>query len=120
MNVDDDNKTLRFLGGVLFVNVFAAGMFILFGGLWPKTPIGWVLLLGLGGPVWLFVEYIGDKLFAEKVSKKIDSSEKTVSISRIIYGVIVMVIFLALFAVTQYYFKGFLTKHFSNWHLTTG
>ncbi len=120
MNVNEDNKTLRFLGGALFLNVFAAGMLILLGGYWPKTTIGWVILVALGGPFWIFGEYLGDKLFGEKVSKYIDSSERKVSALRIVYGVVVMVIILAFTMGVNYYFRSFWTKHFTIWHLTTG
>jgi len=114
------NKVIRFIGVYLIVNIFALGLLILVTGIWPITVTGWIILVTLGFPAWLFGEYIGEKLLSHKLSNAIDSSEKKLSFFRMGSAFITMVFFLAFISGIYYYFKGFWIKHFINWHLTTG
>ncbi len=113
-------KVIRFIGIYLLVNIFAVGFLILVTGIWPKTATGWVILATFGFPTWIFGEYLGEKIFSNKISESIDSKEKKISFFRMEYAFIIMILFLIFWAGLYHYFKGFWIRHFINWHLTTG
>jgi hypothetical protein len=55
---------------------------------YPKTTVGWVMLIVIGPPVYLLAEGIGEKIFSRKVGEKI--SRKGFSIARIIVATILL------------------------------
>jgi hypothetical protein len=84
----------RILLGLGFI-VFVYALFILLG-IYPYRPkglAGWLILVGLGIPLTLFLEWISEFVFGKRIGEKI--SNKPLSGGRIIYGVGVSLLFLA-------------------------
>ena len=119
MNANKTNEIIRFSMIYLLVNLVAVGLLILITGIWPITATGWAILLLFGFPAWMFGEYLGDRVFSQKISEAIDPSEKKVSIKRLEYAFFAMIMIMAIWGCIYYYFKPFWVKNFINWHLTS-
>ena len=63
---------LIYLGVTLLIGV----PFALVNGIWPRTSTGWILLLVLTAPVMVIGEFIGEKLFDDRISDTIDPKRK--------------------------------------------
>lgn len=59
----------------------------------PNSPIGWVILVGLGVPFWLLLEWFGQKILSKKLGHRI--SERPFSGIRIICAFAAILIFCA-------------------------
>lgn len=84
-------KALKWVGGYLLLNVVVVA-FLLIGGLWPRTVVGWCLVATLGLPIWALCEWASDYVFSEKLSQRIDPSPDRVSGTRIGYILLVMLL----------------------------
>jgi hypothetical protein len=84
-------KVLKWVGGYLVLNVVAVAS-VLIGGLWSRTLVGWCLIAALSLPIWALGEWVGDAVFSEKLSKRIDPSPDRVSGTRIGYILLVMLL----------------------------
>ena len=98
----------------------AASLFIgipysLFNGVWPKTIIGWVLVFIFGLPTLILGELIGEKLFNNKISQKIDQAkkDKIIAIRRMAYALIIGIITTAIITLLGYFFRQQIGAHFS-------
>ena len=87
---------------IIFGLIFLAGFFtfLILLGIFPHVPnsmTGWVILVGVGVPSWLFLEWLGEKLFSKKVGHRI--SEKPFSGVRILYALgTILAFFVGMFA----------------------
>ena len=57
----------------------------------PVTLVGWIVWIGLSIPLLGVEEYLGEKIFSERISKRIDNRPTIMSAKRIFYGVVVSV-----------------------------
>jgi|GEM_PF-3528438 len=101
----------RFTGGYLFATIIII-VFILLNGFIPKTLTGWILIIVFGFPIWLLGEWAGSKITGERVSKSISSSKKAVSLARLLYLLLVMLIFLLIGFLMWKYMGTLFKEHF--------
>ena len=52
----------------------------------PNSAVGWIVWFLFALPVYVFLEFIGAKIFSKKIGYKIDDSEKNVSVTRIAFA----------------------------------
>jgi len=107
-----DDIMIKVISTYVAVNIVVVGLIIIFNGIWPRSITGWALLFTLGFPICIFLEYIGTKLFGERINQVIDNSTKTVSISRILYVLLIGLTYLVVLGIIYFTFKGFWQKHF--------
>jgi hypothetical protein len=76
-----------YLAASLFVGV----PFALLSGVWPKSITRWVIVFILGLSTMILGEFLGEKLFSEKISQSIDKDkkDKIISIRRMAYTLII-------------------------------
>lgn len=81
---------------VLFLFGVEVAVLLAFGGPWPATRRGWILLLVLGPPVYLLSEWLLDRVFARV--EKLDSEPKgrLFSWRRVLVALIVFLVLIAL------------------------
>ncbi len=106
-------RIVRFTGGYLLLNVFTVGCLMLFYGVRPTTATGWIILFVFALPLWLLGEWIGEKLTSKRVSKVIDDSERQVSILRMMYLLVVMIVCLAVLLGLWTVLGDYLKPHFA-------
>lgn len=89
-----DNRKQNYIR--IFFVYLAASLFIgvpyaLLSGVWPKNITGWVLIFIFGLPSLILGEFIGEKLYSDKISQKIDKEYKDqiISIKRMGYALVV-------------------------------
>lgn len=85
-------KILKMLGIYCVVALFAAGIMMLYAGVFPRTPTGWVAILIVSLPLWMFFEWLGQHAFSSRISRRIDVRDKAVSIRRMVYVFFVLLI----------------------------
>ncbi|GBE39404.1 hypothetical protein BMS3Bbin08_02026 [bacterium BMS3Bbin08] len=83
-------------------------------GIWPKTLIGWILIIIFAVPVLLVGEFIGEKLFSDKISDTIDPNRKNKQISpgRMSYQLLIGVLYVVLLILAMHKFGDSLKTHF--------
>mgnify|MGYP001604045218 CR=1 FL=1 len=101
----------RWLGGYLFATATVV-ILTLINGFIPKTTTGWALIFVFGLPIWLLGEWIGSTIISERISKSLDHSEKTVSLARLSYVLLVMLTFLIVGFLIWQHIGTFLNQHF--------
>jgi hypothetical protein len=104
MHQKNPTKHLRFLFGLAAVWLFMVGFLIL--QLWPdfpKTELGWFLLIVVGPPIYAAGEGFRGWFFSEKLSKKI--SKKQFSWLRVAIVFCVVAVILGLNLLAYFIFK---------------
>lgn len=104
------DRTLAILATLAFVILF------LLAGIYPYRPtgsIGWLLLLFVGIPVWLGLEWIGRQLFSEEKGKNI--SPKRFSAKRILFALFYALVFIAVASFLLFYLGDSLKSLFMSW-----
>lgn len=102
----------------LFFIYLAASLFIgvpfaLLSGVWPKSITGWVIIFLFGLPTMLLGEFLGEKLFSEKISQKIDKKDKIISIRRMAYALIIGIVTTAVIVLLGYLLRRHVSAHFN-------
>lgn len=95
--MDSDNPRgfrfiLRIIIGLTFVA--AVGSFFILLDVFPHRPnslAGWLILVGVGVPLWLLLEWLGEVVFSKRVGQRV--SGKPFSGTRILYGLGVFLVF---------------------------
>jgi hypothetical protein len=99
-------RGIRFLGGfVFFLVIFIIGIFLNLYPYYPKTLIGWVLLIVFGIPIYLAGEWFYGKLYSQKISDKI--SKKKFSLARIFIALVITLASLSIFYLAYFLFLKF-------------
>jgi len=80
---------------------------------WPNGLAGWLILIALGIPLSLFLEWIGGFVFSKEFGQKI--SNKPFSIGRIIYALWSFLLFFACLFFLWRIFGPWLGVHFSEY-----
>jgi hypothetical protein len=65
--------------------------FALLNGIWPKNITGWTIIAVFGFPALLLGEFLGEKLFSERISRAVDPGkrQKVISARRMTYALLV-------------------------------
>lgn len=116
MNHQKTKSAFGLLSAYLLVNIVAVGMLMIMANIRPKTNKGWVFILVFGFPVWLIMEWVGSKIFSNKVSDRIDPSNKIISIKRLLYSLIAILTVLGIYMVVVYSYKDFMSNNFMKWY----
>lgn len=100
-----------YLAASLFIGI----PFALLSGLWPKSITGWLIVFIFGLPTIIFGELIGEKLFSDKVSQKIDrdKKDKIISIRRMAYALIIGIITTVVIVLLGYFLRRHVGDHFA-------
>lgn len=100
-----------YLAASLFIGV----PFALLSGVWPKSITGWVIVLIFGLPAMILGEFIGEKLFSDKVSQTIDKDkkDKIISIRRMAYALIIGIITTVVILLLGYFLQSHVGAHFN-------
>ncbi len=101
---------------IYLVVVLSIGiLFALFSGFWPKSIIGWSAVLIFGLPAVLLGEFLGEKLFSNKISNALDKNQKNklISIRRMAYALIVGIITTIIIVFLGYLLKTYFGAHFT-------
>ena len=113
------NNTKQSFSKIFFM-YFAASLFIgvpfaLFSGVWPKSITGWVIVFIFGLPTMLMGEYIGEKLFSDKINQAIDNGkiDKIISARRMAYALIIGIVTTAVTFFIGYLLRPYVGAHFS-------
>jgi uncharacterized membrane protein len=106
---------IRLFFTYLAVSLFVGVPFALLNGIWPKSITGWLIVFIFGLPTIILGEYIGEKLFSDKISQTIDKKnrEKIISIRRMAYALIIGIVATAVTIVVGYLTRKHLGAHFS-------
>jgi hypothetical protein len=101
---------LIYIAVTFFIGVPAA----LIGGFWPKTALGWALILIFAVPIMFVLSLIGEILFADRVSDTLDSKRKTKKLSfwRMAYTLLVAAIYFGLVLFISLRYGDSLKTHF--------
>jgi hypothetical protein len=78
----------------LCVSLLIGVPFALLNGIWPKNITGWIIIAIFGFPTLLLGEFLGEKLFSERISHALDpdKEQKVISARRITYALVVVVV----------------------------
>jgi len=99
-----------YLAASLFIGV----PFALLSGVWPKSITGWVIVFILGLPIMILGEFIGEKLFSEKISQSIDKDkkDKIISIQRMAYALIIGSLTIVVIVILGFFLRKYVGAHF--------
>ncbi len=106
-------NVLKTLGMYCLVALIAAGMLMLFAGLVPKTPVGWITIFLVALPIWLAFDWLGERIFSDKISRRLDASDSALSFRRMMYVFAVIIITSTAAAVILKLTQDFWGSHFS-------
>ncbi len=100
-----------YLAASLFIGV----PFALLSGVWPKSITGWVIVFIFGLPTMILGEFIGEKLFSDKISQKIDNDkkDKIISIRRMAYALIIGIVTTMVIVLLGYFLRSHVGAHFN-------
>lgn len=79
-------------GAALLVLIIPALFLLLLCPTHPVTFVGWVIWTFCGIPLYLLGEFLGEKIFSDRIGSKIEPDQKKISAKRVFYGIIVVVI----------------------------
>lgn len=99
-----------YLAASLFIGV----PFALFSGVWPKGIKGWVIVFIFGLPSLILCEFIGEKLFSNKISHTIDKDkkDKIISIRRMAYALTIGIIITVVVTLLGYFLRMHVGEYF--------
>ena len=106
-----DTKIKRISVGIIILAVFYIPL-ILFS-IYPLKPLeitGWLIIILIGMPILLALEFIGESIFNKKVGMKI--SEKRFSTFRVIIALLIFLTFGIMFYVLMWHFESLIRVHF--------
>ncbi len=103
---------LRVVCTYIVVNIVIAGLLILSNGIIPKTYFGWVYIFALSFPIYLLSEYLGSNVISDSISHLINNKPNLISSSRIVYGLLIGIIYIILVFSVYQMLKPFWEKHF--------
>lgn len=104
-------RTKRFAIGVpIFLGVYIVLILLYIHPHWPIDLVGWLILIVVGIPISLCLEWIGESVFSDKVGLKI-SSEKF-SIKRIVFSLFVSAVIVGALVLLWLVFGSFIRHHF--------
>ena len=100
-----------YLAASLFIGV----PFALLSGVWPKSITGWFIVFIFGLPTILLGEFLGEKLFSDKISQAIDKEkkEKIISSRRMAYALIIGILTTAVIILLSYLLRDYVGNHLS-------
>ena len=100
-----------YLGASLLIGV----PFALFNGTWPKNITGWIIIAIFGFPTLLLGEFLGEKLFSERISRALDPDkrQKIISARRMTYVLVVAVAVSALAFLLWYLLRDYIGIYFT-------
>jgi len=78
---------------------------------WPIDIVGWFILMLVGIPISLCLEWIGESIFRKEVEKKI--SDKKFSAKRITFSLLVFLGVAGVFVILWLIFGSFIRPHFA-------
>lgn len=77
---------------------------------WPMNVVGWFILIVIGIPISLYLEWTGEFVFNKKVGLKI--SHKNFSVKRIMLALFVFIVIGGILVFLWFIFKSFLSQYF--------
>jgi len=77
---------------------------------WPTDLVGWFILIVVGIPISLCVEWVGEILFSERIGLRI--SGKKFSVTRIVFSLFVFLVIAGVLALFWFVFGPFIRQHF--------
>lgn len=100
-----------YLAASLFIGV----PFALLSGVWPKSITGWLIVFIFGLPTMLLGEFIGEKLFSDKINQAIDKDkkDKIISIRRMAYALIIGIVTTIVIVMLGYLLRRHVGAHFN-------
>ena len=100
-----------YLGASLLIGV----PFALLNGIWPKDITGWIIIAIFGFPTLLLGEFLGEKLFSERISRALDPDkrQKIISARRMTYVLVVAVAVSALGFLLWYLLRDYIGIYFT-------
>ncbi len=103
-------RLLIYLAVSLFFGVPAA----LISGIWPKTALGWILIVIFAIPVMFVGGFVGEILFSDKVSDALDPRRKTkkISLVRMAYAALIGMAYIGLIQLIMKIFGDKIRPHF--------
>jgi hypothetical protein len=103
-----------------FFLYFAASLFIgvpfaLLSGIWPKSLMGWVFIAIFGFPTLILGEFLGEKLFSQRISHALDPTkrDKLISLWRMAYALAIGVTVTALIILLGYLLCAHIAAYFT-------
>ena len=105
-------SAFRIIIGLMFLVAFYT-MFLLLD-IFPHKPnslAGWLIVIIVGLPSWLIIEWLGGLVFSKKLGDRI--SDKPFSSARIIYPLVVFLVFLGIMFLLWKILDPFLRPYFS-------
>ena len=96
-----------YLAAALIIGVPAA----LLNGIWPKNMMGWIIIVVCGLPTLILGEFLGEKLFSQKISHTLDPAkkDKIISVRRMAYALVVGIAVTALVILLGYLLRAYFT-----------
>jgi hypothetical protein len=111
-NRGTDPKARRYLIGFPIIMIIYLGLIFLY--IYPHRPIdvvGWLILIFVGIPINLLVEWIGERVFSHRIGQEL--SDKRTSVKRIIVALFVILALIGFFSVVWLAFSSLIRQHFS-------
>lgn len=113
-----DNRKQSYIS--LFFMYLAASLlvglpFALMYGVRPKSITGWIIVFLCGLPSIILGEYIGERLFSDKISRDFygENEDKLITIRRMAYALLVGIITAVLVVMLSYLLREHLSAHLS-------
>lgn len=116
LGVSMDKKVLAVLKffAIYIILAMAFALFTAFdAGMWPKTAKGWLLLAVFAFPAYLFSEYLGEKVFSDRISGMLEKEQKLISIKRMSYVLLILLLAFGLSVFLYYLAKLYLGDIFN-------
>lgn len=82
-------------------------------GIWPKTTKGWIFLAVFAFPGYLLCEFLGEKIFNDRVSGMLEKKQKLISIKRMSYTFLILLSVMGVSVLLYYLAKLYLGDIFN-------
>jgi len=106
-------KVTKFIGFYIIVSLVCSAYIAVDTETWPKSYRGWILLFIFAFPICMFFSFLGEKLFHEKISEKLEVKQRINSPKRMIYTFVVLLLTSSLTILLYYVAKRYLNNVFS-------
>ncbi len=109
------HRVFRFIGCYLLLNLLAIAFLVIVYGIWPRTLIGWCVMAVVGLPMLAIAEWVGDRVVGGRVSRWVDPSPRRVSMKRMSYLLLVILVFTGLWLTVWTAVRSWVEPHLGSW-----
>jgi hypothetical protein len=112
---DKTHKLIKGFSIYLAASLLIGVPFALLNGIWPRNITGWIIICLFGFPTIILGEFLGEKLFSERISSTLDPTkrDKVFSARRMAYALVISMIVTALVFLLGYLLRAHIVTYFT-------